>query len=77
MMHQCSTIMGMMQDRPSRTPVGVRVDLDLLHKARIAAVTQRKTLGKWLEEATEDNLKREVKRGPRSETERIGTNASD
>ena len=29
----------------------IRIDPDVLHKARIAAVTERKTLGQWLEEA--------------------------
>jgi predicted HicB family RNase H-like nuclease len=39
----------------------IRIDLDILHKARVAAVTQRKTLGQWLEEAILQRLKREQK----------------
>jgi len=37
----------------------VRVDLDVLHQARVAAVTQRKTLGQWLEEAILEKVERE------------------
>jgi predicted HicB family RNase H-like nuclease len=29
----------------------IRINPDILHQARIAAVTERKTLGQWLEEA--------------------------
>jgi predicted HicB family RNase H-like nuclease len=37
----------------------IRVDLDILHRARVAAVTQKKTLGQWLEEAMIEKLDRE------------------
>ena len=37
----------------------VRVDLDVFHQARVAAVTQRKTLGQWLEEAILEKVERE------------------
>ena len=37
----------------------VRVDLDVLHQARVAAVTQRKTIGQWLEEAILEKVERE------------------
>ena len=36
----------------------IRIDPDILHQARIAAVTQKKTLGRWLEEAIIDKLKK-------------------
>ena len=36
----------------------IRIDPDVLHQARIAAVTQRKTLGHWLEEAIMDKLEK-------------------
>lgn len=39
----------------------VRVDLDVLHQARIAAVIQKKTLGQWLEEAILEKIEREQK----------------
>jgi len=37
----------------------IRVDLDILHQARIAAVTQKKTMGQWLEEAILEKVERE------------------
>jgi predicted HicB family RNase H-like nuclease len=40
----------------------IRVDLDILHQARVAAVTQEKTLGEWLEEAIVEKIEREQKR---------------
>ena len=39
--------------------ISIRMNPDALHKARIAAVTARKTLGKWLAEATSEKLQRE------------------
>jgi predicted HicB family RNase H-like nuclease len=41
----------------------VRVDLDTLHQARVAAVIQKKTLGKWLEEAIIEKIERDQKGG--------------
>ena len=37
----------------------IRVDPDILHQARVAAVIQRKTMGKWLEEAILEKIERE------------------
>jgi len=37
------------------------VKLEILHQARVAAVTQKKTLGQWLEEAIVDKIEREKK----------------
>ena len=39
----------------------IRVDLDILHQARVAAVTLKKTLGQWLEEAILEKINREEK----------------
>ena len=39
----------------------IRVDPDILHQARVAAVIQRKTMGKWLEEAILEKIEREQK----------------
>jgi len=54
--------MGQRTGRP-RTGIkpntSIRVDLDILHQARIAAVTQKKTLGRWLEEAIMEKIERE------------------
>ena len=44
--------MNIGRPRTGRKPnSSIRVNLDILHQARIAAVTQKKTLGQWLEEA--------------------------
>jgi len=37
----------------------IRMNSDALHQARIAAVTQKKTLGQWLEEAIAEKIDRE------------------
>lgn len=37
----------------------IRIDLDVLQQARIAAVTRKKTLGRWLEEAIMEKIERE------------------
>ena len=54
--------MGQRTGRP-RTGIkpntSIRVDLDVLQQARIAAVTQKKTLGRWLEEAIMEKIERE------------------
>ena len=39
----------------------IRVDPDILHQARVAAVIQRKTMGRWLEEAILEKIEREQK----------------
>ena len=41
----------------------IRIKPDILHQARIAAVTRKKTLGQWLEEAITEKIKREQKEG--------------
>jgi len=41
--------------------VNIRIDPNAVHQARIAAVTQKKFLGQWLEEAIAEKIKREQK----------------
>jgi len=42
-----------------RTPnTSIRINPEAIHKARIAAVTQRKTLGQWLEEAIAEKIEK-------------------
>ncbi len=41
--------------------MGVRVDPEILHEARVRAVMQKKTLGRWLEEAIIEKLEKEDK----------------
>ncbi len=36
----------------------IRIDPETLHQARVAAVTERKTLGTWLEEAIQEKIGR-------------------
>ena len=50
-----------MKKTKSKPAVGVRVDPEILHKARVRAVMQKKTLGRWLEEAINEKLEREEK----------------
>lgn len=54
--------MGQRTGRP-RTGIkpntSIRIDLDILHQARIAAVTRKMTLGQWLEEAIMEKIERE------------------
>ena len=63
MYYSCYNLdMGQRTDRP-RTGIkpntSIRIDLDILHQARIAAVTRKMTLGQWLEEAIMEKIERE------------------
>ena len=50
--------------RTGRKPnFSIRIDPAALEQARIAAVTHKKTLGRWLEEAIMEKIKREQKSG--------------
>lgn len=49
------------EKKKPKPAVGVRVDPEILHQARVRAVMQKKTLGRWLEEAIIEKLKREEK----------------
>jgi len=40
----------------------IRIDLDIIHQGRVAAVTQKKTLGRWLEDAILEKIERDKKR---------------
>lgn len=59
-----SVPMGQRTGRPRagiKPNTSIRVDPEVLHKARVAAVTQKKTLGQWLEEAIIGKIEREQK----------------
>jgi len=45
----------------AKTPRNIRIRPTVLHQARVAAVTKKKTLGQWLEEAIVEKIKREQK----------------
>ena len=42
-----------------RPNLSIRMDPEVLHKARVAAVTQKKTLGQWLEQSILEKIERE------------------
>ncbi|HEY78045.1 MAG TPA: hypothetical protein G4O09_02920 [Dehalococcoidia bacterium] len=44
-----------------RPNLSIRMNPEVLHKARVSAVTRRKTLGQWLEEAIIEKIQREQK----------------
>jgi hypothetical protein len=48
----------MPQDTERRAKT-IRMKEDAYHRARVAAVTSRKSLGQWLEEAIAEKLERE------------------
>ena len=45
----------------AKTPRNIRIRPSILHHAKVAAVTQKKTLGQWLEEAIAEKIEREKK----------------
>ena len=55
----CSAIVTVMNEKPVRKPRNVLINPDALHKARVEALRERKTLGEWLEEVIEEKIKRE------------------
>ncbi len=46
-----------MKESKSKPNVSIRIDKDILHQAKIASVTAKKTLGEWLEEAIREKIK--------------------
>jgi predicted HicB family RNase H-like nuclease len=48
-----------MKEKHRWPTTSIRIDPEVLHRARIAAVTDKKTLGQWLEEAIVEKIKRE------------------
>jgi len=45
----------------AKTPRNIRIRPSVLQQGRVAAVTQKKTLGQWLEEAIAEKIEREQK----------------
>ena len=45
-----------MSDESPRTAKTIRIKEDAYHQARVAAVTSKKSLGQWLEEAISEKL---------------------
>jgi predicted HicB family RNase H-like nuclease len=50
-----------MKEKHRWPTTSIRVNPEVLHQARVAAVTQRKTLGQWLGEAIAEKIEREQK----------------
>jgi predicted HicB family RNase H-like nuclease len=50
-----------MKEKHHWPTTSIRVNPEALHQARVAAVTQKKTLGQWLEEAIMEKIERERK----------------
>lgn len=50
-----------MKQSGQKPTTSIRVDPAILHQARVAAVIQKKTLGRWLEEAIVEKIAREQK----------------
>jgi predicted HicB family RNase H-like nuclease len=48
-----------MNNGPERTAKTIRMNEEAYHQARVAAVTAKKSLGQWLEEAIFEKLERE------------------
>ena len=49
----------------------IRIDPEAVHQARVAAITQKKTLGQWLEEAIVEKIEREQERSQRQKANRV------
>lgn len=48
-----------MRDDSQRAAKTIRMNQDMYYQARVAAVTSKKSLGQWLEEAISEKLSRE------------------
>ncbi len=52
----------MVSEKSVRKPRNVLINPDALHKARVEALRERKTIGQWLEELIEEKIEREQKK---------------
>ena len=52
----------MVTPKPVRKPRNVKINPDILLKARIEALRSKKTMGEWLEDAIEEKIEREEKK---------------
>ena len=48
-----------MSHNTDRKPKTIRLDDRIYHQARVAAVTARKNMGEWMEEAIQEKLRRD------------------
>jgi len=47
-----------MKQSKSKPNVSIRIDPEILHRARVSAVTAKKTLGEWLAEAIKEKIQK-------------------
>ena len=47
-----------MKTKEHRPITAIRIKPDIFHKGRVAAITEKKTLGQWLEEAIVEKIER-------------------
>jgi len=47
-----------MKTKEHRPITALRIKPDIFHKGRVAAITEKKTLGQWLEEAIVEKIER-------------------
>jgi predicted HicB family RNase H-like nuclease len=50
-----------MKEKHRWPTISIRMNPEVLHHARVAAVTQKRTLGEWLEEAIMEKVWRDQK----------------
>ena len=58
----CSAMVTSMNKKSVRKPRNILINPDALHKARVEALRERKTVGQWLEELVEEKIEREQKK---------------
>ena len=49
-----------MEESKSKPNISIRIDPEVLHLAKVSAVSSKKTLGQWLEEAIKEKMERET-----------------
>lgn len=54
-----TTLIAAVNEEEVRVPRNIRIRLSVLHQAKIAAVTAKKGLGHWLEEAIAEKIERD------------------
>jgi predicted HicB family RNase H-like nuclease len=45
-----------------RKPRNIKIDPEAIHRARVQALTEKRTLGEWLEEAIDEKIQRSQKK---------------
>jgi predicted HicB family RNase H-like nuclease len=51
-----------MNEKVVRKPRNVKIDPEALHRARVQALIEKRTLGEWLEEAIDEKIERAQKK---------------